>query len=158
MMKLTFDQRFQTVTILIVNHRNLTRPTSQLQYKAATPKHQSDDLKTHIKSVEDKLLIKIVVLKSHLFNDIFDLRNDITSLKKTMKKKKPGGSNNEKEKVLLLKERIRFLESENNVLKSDIIIEQKKMDSILKYNSNLLNHQIVEYCKILTMKTIKREV
>ena len=57
-----------------------------------------------------------------------------------MKKKKPGGSNSEKEKVLLVKERIRFLESENNVLKSDIIIEQKKMDSILKHNSNLLNH------------------
>lgn len=97
-------------------------------------------MKTHIKSLEDKLLIKIVASKSHLFNDIFNLRNDITSLKKTMKKKKPGGSNSEKEKVLLLKERIRFLESENNVLKSDIIIEQKKMDSILKHNFNLLNH------------------
>ena len=73
---------------------------------AATPKHHSDDIETHIKSFEDKLLSKIAALKSHLFNDIFDLRNDITLLKENNEKEKPSDSNNEKDEVLLLKEKI----------------------------------------------------
>ena len=40
-----------------------------------------------------------------------------------------------------LKEKIKFLESENSFLKSDINIKQKVIDSILEHNSNLLNHQ-----------------
>ena len=42
---------------------------------------------------------------------------------------------------MLLKEKIKFLESENSFLKSDINIEQKVIGSILEHNSNLLNHQ-----------------
>ena len=55
--------------------------TSPIFNIAATPKHYSDDIKTHIKSLNDKLLSKIAALKSHLLNYIFDLRNDITLLK-----------------------------------------------------------------------------
>ena len=109
---------------------------------AATPKHHSDDIETRIKSLEDKLHSKLAVLKSYLFNDIFDLRNDIILLKENNEKEKPSDSNNEKGEVLLLKEKIKFLESENNFLKSDIInIKQKVIDSILEHNSNLLNRQ-----------------
>ena len=109
---------------------------------AATPKHHSDDIETRIKSLEDKLHSKLAVLKSYLFNDIFDLRNDIILLKENNEKEKPSDSNNEKGEVLLLKEKIKFLESENSFLKSDIInIKQKVIDSILEHNSNLLNHQ-----------------
>ena len=60
--------------------------TTPILNTAATPKHHSDDIETHIKSLEDKLLSKITALKSHFFNCIFDLRNDITLLKKVMKK------------------------------------------------------------------------
>ena len=70
---------------------------------AANPKHHSDDIETNIKSVEDKLLNKIAALKSHLLNDIFDLRNDIMLLKENNKKEKPADSNNMKDEVLLLK-------------------------------------------------------
>ena len=52
---------------------------------------------------------------------------------------------NEKGEVLLVKEKIKFLESENSLLKSDIDIKQKVIDSILEYNSILLNHQ---YCQV----------
>ena len=55
--------------------------------------------------------------------------------------KKQADSNNRKEEVLLLKEKIKFLESENSILKSDINIEQKVIDSILEHNPNLLNYQ-----------------
>ena len=65
--------------------------TTPILNTAATPKHHSDDIETDIKSLEDKLLSKIAALKSHLFNDIFDLRDDITLLKE----------NNEKEKQLI---------------------------------------------------------
>ena len=91
--------------------------------------------------VEDKLLRKIAALKSHLLNDIFDLRNDIMLLKENNEKEKPADSNNNKDEVLLLKEKSKFLESENSFLKSDTNIKQKVIDSILEHNSNLLDHQ-----------------
>ena len=55
-------------------------------------------------------------------------------------KEKPADSNNKKDQVMLLKEKINFLESENSFLKSDINIKQKVIDSILEHNSKLLNH------------------
>ena len=58
-----------------------------------------------------------------------------------MKKKKLVDSSNQKDEVLLLKEQINFLESENRFLKSGINIKEKVKDSILEHNSNLLNHQ-----------------
>ena len=96
--------------------------------------------------VEDKLLSKIAAFKSHLLNDIFDLRNNIMLLKENNEKEKPANSNNKKDEVLLLKEKLKFLESENSFLKSDINIKQKVIDSILEHNSNLLNHQC---CRVL---------
>ena len=107
----------------------------------APPKYHSHDIETHIKSLEDKLLSKIAALKLHLLDDFLDLRNEITLLKENNEKEKPADSNDEKEEVLLLKEKIKFLESENSFLKSDININQKVIDLILEHNSNLLNHQ-----------------
>ena len=108
---------------------------------AANPKHHSDDIETHSKLVEDKLLSKIAALKSHLLIDIFDWRNDIMLLKENNEKEKPADSNNKKDELLLFKEKIKFLESKNSFLKSDISIKQKVIDSILEHDSNLLNHQ-----------------
>ena len=44
--------------------------TTPILNTATTPKHHSDDIETHIKSLEDKLLSKIAALKSDLFNEI----------------------------------------------------------------------------------------
>ena len=90
--------------------------------------------------LEIKLVSKIEALKSHLLNDICDLRNEIILLKGTNEKEKLAHSNNKKDEVLLLKEKIKFLESENSFLKSDINIKQKVVGSILEHNSNLLDH------------------
>ena len=70
--------------------------TTPILNTAATPKH-SDDIKTHIKSLEDKLLSKIAALKSHFFNNIWDLRNNyITLLKENNEKEKRADSNNKR--------------------------------------------------------------
>ena len=70
--------------------------TTPILNTAATPKH-SDDMKTHIKSLQDKLLSKIAALKSHFFNDILDLRNNyITLLKENNEKEKTADSNNKR--------------------------------------------------------------
>ena len=58
-----------------------------------------------------------------MFNDIFDLRNDIMLLKENNEKEKIADSNNKKDEVLSLKEKIKFLELENSFLKSDINIK-----------------------------------
>ena len=70
----------------------MSAATTPISNTAATLKHHSDDVETHIKSLEDKLLSKIAALKSHLFNDIFDLRNDITLLNEHNEKEKPANS------------------------------------------------------------------
>ena len=77
------------------------------------------------------LLIKTTALKSLFFNDIFDLRNDITLSKENNEKQKPTDSNNKKDEVLLLKQKIKSLELGNTFLKGDINIKQKVIDSVL---------------------------
>ena len=69
------------------------------------------------------------------------MRKDITLLKENNEKAKPADLNNKKDEVMSLKEKIKFLESENSFLKNDINIKQKVIDSILEHNSNLLNYQ-----------------
>ena len=96
--------------------------TTPILNTSPTTKHHSDDIEILIKSVEDKLLSNIAALQSHFFNDIFDLRKDITLLKENNEKGKPANLN-KKDKVMSLKEKIKFLESENSFLKNDINIK-----------------------------------
>ena len=62
-------------------------------------------------------------------------------MKENNEKGKRADLNNKKDEVVSLKEKIKFLESENSFLKSDINIKQKVIDSVLEHNYNLLNHQ-----------------
>ena len=86
------------------------------------------------------------------------MRKDIAQLKENNEKGKPANLNNKKVEVMSLKEKIKFLESENGFLKNDITIKQKVIDSILEHNSNLLNYHVVEDRKRVTMKSIKKVV
>ena len=92
--------------------------TTPILSTTVTPKHHSDDTKT----LEDKLFSKIAALKSYFFYHIFDVRNYITLLKENHEKEKPADSKKKKSKVLLLEEKIKFLEPENSFLKSGINI------------------------------------
>ena len=78
-------------------------------------------------------------------------------MKENNEKEKQPGSNNEEEEVFILKEKIKFLESVNNFLKSDISIKQKVKDSILNTTTTYWIINVVEYRKTLTIKSIKRE-
>ena len=62
-------------------------------------------------------------------------------MKENNEKGKTANLNNKKDEVMSLKEKIKFLESENSFLKNDINIKQKVIDSVLEHNSNLLNYQ-----------------
>ena len=99
--------------------------TAPILNTAATLKRHSNDMETRIKSLEDKLLSKIAALNSHFFNDIFDFRNDIMLLKENNEKEKRSDSNNKRDEVMLVKEKIKLLESENSFSKSGINIKQK---------------------------------
>ena len=99
--------------------------TAPILNTAATLKRHSNDMETRIKSLEDKLLSKIAALNSHFFNDIFDFRNDIMLLKENNEKEKRSDSNNKRDEVMLVKEKIKLLESENSFSKNDINIKQK---------------------------------
>ena len=46
-----------------------------------------------------------------------------------------------RKQINVAQRKIRFFESGNSFLKSDINIKQKIIDSVLELNSNLLNHQ-----------------
>ena len=56
---------------------------------------------------------------------------------------------------MLFNEKTIFLESEKSFLKVDIAIQQKVIDGIFEYNSNLLIMNVVEYRKILTIESSK---
>ena len=109
------------------------------------------DCESHLKLLEDKLTGRIVALKDHLLHDIYDLRNEISSLKGYYEKENCNNSVLESENVFVLKEKIKYLELENSLLKSDNSVKQTVIDSILQHNSNLLsntscnnvNHEIV---------------
>ena len=83
--------------------------TTPVLNTAITPKHHSYDTETLVKSVEDKLLSKIAALQSHFFNDIFDLRKDITLLKENNEKGQPANLNDKKDEVISLKKKSSFL-------------------------------------------------
>ena len=92
--------------------------TTPILNTTVTPKHHSHDTKT----LEDKLFSKIAALKSYFFYHIFYVRNYITLLKENREKEKPADSNKKKSIVLSLKEKTKFLKSENSFLKSGINI------------------------------------
>ena len=90
------------------NSSNIKTPivnlaTTPILNTAATPKNYSDDMEIHIKSLENKLLSTIAILKSHLFNDIFDLRNDITLLKENNEKEKPAEFKQGERRIIITK-------------------------------------------------------
>ena len=57
---------------------------------------------------------------------------------------------------MLFKEKTIFLESEKSFLKVDIAIQQKVIDGIFEYNSNLLNNECCRLSQNTNIRIIKR--
>ena len=52
-----------------------------------------------------------------------------------------NSDSNEKEEMIALKQDFKILEKENKFLRNDVVSKQNSIDSLLEYNSNLVNHQ-----------------
>ena len=52
-----------------------------------------------------------------------------------------NSDSNEKEEMIALKQNFKILEKENKFLRNDVVSKQNSIDSLLEYNSNLVNHQ-----------------
>ena len=60
-------------------------------------------------------------------------------------------STDKSEELILLRDRIKYLESENKFLKDNIVSKQKLIDKLLENNNKLVDHQFnhvpVQYIK-----------
>ena len=95
-------------------------------------------------SLEGKLNGKISAIKSHLLDEVCDLKNELKVLKDNYLTE--NSESNEKEEICVLKHEVKCLEVEHKILRNDIVSKQNLIDSLLEHNSNLLNHQC---CRVI---------
>ena len=93
-----------------------------------TQEPQESDInvtKVQLQSLENKLLGKILAFKSYFMDEILSLKNQIKAYK--INDNGPELST-EKSEDLILRERVKYLESENKFLKDGIFNKQKCID------------------------------
>ena len=92
-----------------------------------TQEPQESDInvtKVQLQSLENKLLGKILAFKS--LDEILSLKNQIKAYK--INDNGQELSTEKSEDLILLRERVKYLESENKFLKDDIFNKQKRVD------------------------------
>ena len=97
----------------------------------------SSSFSSQLDSLEVKLCEKIMAMKSFLMDELQTIKSE--SLKSA--KIRNTSANIDHGTVDSLEAKIKFLETENKLLKYDIKNKQKLMDSILEHNSNLIQAQ-----------------
>ena len=94
-----------------------------------TQEPQESDInvtKVQLQSLENKLLGKILAFKSYFMDQILSLKNQIKAYK--INDNGQELSTEKSEDLILLRERVKYLESENKFLKDDIFNKQKRVD------------------------------
>ena len=91
--------------------------------------------KVQLQSLENKLGSKILAFKSYLIGEILSLKNQIKAYK--INDNVQELSTEKLEDLVLLRERLKYLESEN----CDIFNKQKLIDKLLENNNKLVDHQ-----------------
>ena len=91
--------------------------------------------KAQLQSLENKLGSKILAFKSYLIGEILSLKNQIKAYK--INDNVQELSTEKLEDLVLLRERLKYLESEN----CDIFNKQKLIDKLLENNNKLVDHQ-----------------
>ena len=91
--------------------------------------------KAQLQSLENKLGSKILAFKSYLIGEILSLKNQIKVYK--INDNVQELSTEKLEDLVLLRERLKYLESEN----CDIFNKQKLIDKLLENNNKLVDHQ-----------------
>ena len=116
---------------------------------------KSCDCITRLKSLKDEFNLKAINTKRNLVLKIENLKDEITSIRKDIEPTfdesliieiiNQHGGENEK-----LKDEIKLLETENKILKDDIGIKQKLIDSLLQHNNLFLTQQERLNAELLT--------
>ena len=91
--------------------------------------------KAQLQSLENKLGSKILAFKSYLIGEILSLKNQIKAYK--INDNVQELSTEKLEDLVLLRERLKYLESEN----CDIFNKQKLIDKLLENNNKLVDHE-----------------
>ena len=108
---------------------------------STTQEPQESDInvtKVQLQSLENKSFGKILAFKSYFMDKILSLKDQIKAYKINDNVLELS---TKKSEDLLLRERVKYLESENKFLKDDIFNKQKRIDKLLDINNKLLDHQ-----------------
>ena len=137
-------------------HRIATSPkiirpeiTTQVVNMSTTQEPQESDInvtKVQLQSLENKSFGKILAFKSYFMDKILSLKDQIKAYKINDNVLELS---TKKSEDLLLRERVKYLESENKFLKDDIFNKQKLIDKLLENNNKLVDfrshHVPVQY-------------
>ena len=125
---------------------SLTFVNSQTTPVIKTTSDTSYDMRNSPTALEvDNLRANIMAIKSFFMNEIYDLRQEISSLqlKRQQEKLNQSGSNNvceKDEKIIIedLKTKLDFYQRENQLLKDEAMAKQPTIETILYQNNELL--------------------
>ena len=115
--------------------------TTQVVNKSTTqdPKESDIDvIKGQLQNLENKLVGKILALKSYFMDEILSLKEQIKDCK--INDNVQELSIEKSKDLILLRERVKYLESENKFLKDKIFNKQKLIDKLLENNNKLADY------------------
>ena len=124
--------------------------TTQVVNKSTTQDPKESDInviKGQLQNLENKLVGKISALKSYFMDEILSLKDQIKDYK--VNDNVQELSIEKSKDLILLRERVKYLQSENRFLKNDIFNKQKLIDKLLENNNKLVDfrshHVPVQY-------------
>ena len=124
--------------------------TTQVVNKSTTQDPKESDInviKGQLQNLENKLVGKISALKSYFMDEILSLKDQIKDYK--INDNVQELSIEKSKDLILLRERVKYLQSENRFLKNDIFNKQKLIDKLLENNNKLVDfrshHVPVQY-------------
>ena len=124
--------------------------TTQVVNKSTTEYPKESDInviKGQLQNLENKLVGKILALKSYFMDEILSLKDQIKDYKTNGNVQEL--SIEKSKDLILLRERVKYLESESKFLKDDIFNKQKLIDKLLENNNKLVDfrshHVPVQY-------------
>ena len=135
-----------------VTPTKIIRPeiTAQVVNNSTTEDPKESDInviKGQLQNLENKLVGKILALKSYFMDEILSLKDQIKDYK--INDNVQELSIEKSKDLILLRERVKYLESENKFLKDDIFNKQKLIDKLLENNNKLVDfrshHVPVQY-------------
>ena len=120
--------------------------TTQVVNKSTTQEPKESDInvtKDQLQNVENKLVGKILAFKSYFMDEILSLKDQIKDYK--INDNVQELSIEKSEDLILLRERVKYLESENKFLKDDIFNKQKLIDKLLENNNKLVDYRFHQF-------------